>query len=188
MLTDTDKFTKAAGIGGKAPAFTQAAVDSREKMLPMIKMAAKSVFKLHQEEGDKTSIRVDTEGDSKADDNSQQESKKAEGGEESQQQPEDNKGNDETPQPPTQTRSASENGRDDLKNNENTQPQRESDTASNMPGDETRDSQPEPSREGGTRDEEANADLDQTHEEPESSPIRFIIEAGEAEVIDVKAK
>ncbi|KAA8574164.1 hypothetical protein EYC84_005679 [Monilinia fructicola] len=125
VLTDTDKFTKAAGIGGKAPAFTQAAVDSREKMLPMIKMAAKSVFKLHQEEGDKTSIRVDTEGDSKADDNSQQESKKAEGGEEPQQQPEDNKGNDETPQPPTQTRSASENGRDDLKNNEDTQPQRE---------------------------------------------------------------
>lgn len=27
VLTDTEKFTKAAGVGGKVPAFTQAMVD-----------------------------------------------------------------------------------------------------------------------------------------------------------------
>ncbi|KAM0135156.1 hypothetical protein ACHAP3_005247 [Botrytis cinerea] len=59
VLSDTEKFTKAAGIGGKKPAFTQAVVDSREALLPMIKKAASSVFKMHAEQGSTSSIRVD---------------------------------------------------------------------------------------------------------------------------------
>ncbi|KAM0312868.1 hypothetical protein ACHAO8_006014 [Botrytis cinerea] len=59
VLSDTEKFTKAAGIGGKTPAFTQAVVDSREALLPMIKKAASSVFKMHAEQGSTSSIRVD---------------------------------------------------------------------------------------------------------------------------------
>lgn len=72
VLSDTEKFTKAAGIGGKTPAFTQAVVDSREALLPMIKKAASSVFKMHAEQGSTSSIRVDP-SENTADGSSQQE-------------------------------------------------------------------------------------------------------------------
>ncbi|KAF7887492.1 hypothetical protein EAF00_009786 [Botryotinia globosa] len=52
VISDTEKFTKAAGIDGKAPALTQAL--------------------LHMEQGSTRSIRVDP-GENTADDNSQQE-------------------------------------------------------------------------------------------------------------------
>ncbi|KAF7947120.1 uncharacterized protein EAE97_004369 [Botrytis byssoidea] len=52
VISDTEKFTKAAGIGGKAPALTQAL--------------------LHMEQGSTRSIRVDP-GENTADDNSRQE-------------------------------------------------------------------------------------------------------------------
>ncbi|KAK8903500.1 hypothetical protein QC760_007974 [Botrytis cinerea] len=72
VLSDTEKFTKAAGIGGKTPAFIQAVVDSREALLPMIKKAASSVFKMHAEQGSTSSIRVDP-SENTADGSSQQE-------------------------------------------------------------------------------------------------------------------
>ncbi|KAB8303223.1 hypothetical protein EYC80_004670 [Monilinia laxa] len=98
--------------------------------------------------------------------------------------------NDETPQPQSQNSSDSENDRDAaaLANNENTEPQPESAEASSIPGDKTSDAQPEASKDDETSDEEAQVDLNQTDETSESNSIRFIIEAGDAEVIHVKAK
>ncbi|TGO67165.1 hypothetical protein BOTNAR_0047g00330 [Botryotinia narcissicola] len=72
VISDTEKFTKAAGIGGKAPALTQALVDSRETLLPMLKKVVSKALKLHMEQGSTRSIRVDS-GENTADDNSEQE-------------------------------------------------------------------------------------------------------------------
>ncbi|PQE16672.1 hypothetical protein CJF30_00003359 [Rutstroemia sp. NJR-2017a BBW] len=67
LLEDSEKFTKAAGVGGKAPAFTQACVDSREGLKPMIKAGIKAVFKGHLKAAPKKSISVDT-GEEKVED------------------------------------------------------------------------------------------------------------------------
>ncbi|TEY40637.1 hypothetical protein BOTCAL_0430g00020 [Botryotinia calthae] len=67
LLEDSEKFTKAAGVGGKVPAFTQACVDSREELKPMIKAGLKAIFKGYLGEAPKKSIRVDT-GEEKVED------------------------------------------------------------------------------------------------------------------------
>ncbi|KAM3070507.1 hypothetical protein ACMFMG_010328 [Clarireedia jacksonii] len=67
LLENSEKFTKAAGVGGKAPAFTQACVDSREGLKPMIKAGVKAIFKGHLEADSKKSIHVDT-GEEKVED------------------------------------------------------------------------------------------------------------------------
>jgi hypothetical protein len=67
LLENSEKFTKAAGVGGKAPAFTQACVDSREGLKPMIKAGVKAIFKGHLKAAPRKSIRVDT-GDEKVED------------------------------------------------------------------------------------------------------------------------
>ncbi|TGO70853.1 hypothetical protein BELL_0656g00050 [Botrytis elliptica] len=60
LLEDSEKFTKAAGIGGKGPAFTQACVDSREGLKPMFKAGVKAIFKGHLQAAPQKSIQVDT--------------------------------------------------------------------------------------------------------------------------------
>ncbi|KAF7908139.1 uncharacterized protein EAF01_003894 [Botrytis porri] len=60
LLENSEKFTKAAGVGGKAPAFTQACVDSREGLKPIVKAGLKAVFKGHLQAAPTKSIQVDT--------------------------------------------------------------------------------------------------------------------------------
>jgi hypothetical protein len=129
VMTDTDKFIKAAGVGGKAPALTQALVDSRETFKPMMKAAGKSLFKLHQEQGDKRPIRIDAgEGNEQADENSQQQSE----------------------------------------------------------SDKNGDGNPAEGSEVGN--EKVDLDSETVGQEDDSGPFRFIIPAGEVEVVDGKAK
>ncbi|TGO61576.1 hypothetical protein BCON_0026g00200 [Botryotinia convoluta] len=67
LLENSEKFTKAAGVGGKAPAFTQACVDSREGLKPIVKAGFKAIFKGHLQAAPKKSIQVDT-GEEKVED------------------------------------------------------------------------------------------------------------------------
>ncbi|THV54971.1 hypothetical protein BGAL_0016g00140 [Botrytis galanthina] len=67
LLENSEKFTKAAGVGGKAPAFTQACVDSREGLKPMFKAGVKAIFKGHLQAAPQKSIQVDT-GEEKVED------------------------------------------------------------------------------------------------------------------------
>jgi hypothetical protein len=127
VMTDTDKFIKAAGVGGKAPALTQALVDSRETFKPMMKAAGKSLFKLHQEQGDKRPIRIDA-GEGNEQENSQQQSE------------------------------TDKNG----------------------------DGNPAEGSEVGN--EKVDLDSETVGQKDDSGPFRFIIPAGEVEVVDGKAK
>ncbi|KAM0145574.1 hypothetical protein ACHAQE_011195 [Botrytis cinerea] len=60
LLENSEKFTKAAGIGGKTPAFTQACVDSREGLKSIVKAGFKGVSKSHLNKAPKKSINIDT--------------------------------------------------------------------------------------------------------------------------------